>query len=136
MSCACNTGGPVVAAARRMDKILVVDDEAELTDLIALFLDDGDMDILTAGDGMEALTIAHEEHPRLVLTDVMMPRMDGVELCRRLHEDPGTRDTVVLLMTAARQFEIGECDAAGLLRKPFDMGALSETVHRYLSTAA
>ena len=46
-----------------MDKILVVDDEAELTDLIAQFLDDGDMDILTAGDGVEALTIALEEHP-------------------------------------------------------------------------
>ena len=66
----------------------------------------------------------------------MMPHMNGVELCRRLHEDPETHDTVVLLMTATRQFELGECDAAGLIRKPFDMGELSETVHRYLGTAA
>ena len=116
-----------------MDTILVVDDEAEMTDLIALFLAEDDLDVLTAGDGQEALTIALREHPQLVLTDVMMPRMGGVELCRRLQEDPGTRDTVVLLMTAAGQFEMGEWGAAGLLRKPFDMGRLSEIVHRHLS---
>jgi CheY-like chemotaxis protein len=118
-----------------MDKILVVDDESDMTELIALFLDEEDMDILTAGDGVEALNIALEEHPRLVLTDIMMPRMSGVELCRKLHEDPSTRGTVVLLMTAGGQIELGECNAVGLIRKPFDLRTLSETVHRYLGAA-
>ena len=118
-----------------MDKILVVDDEAGMTELIALMLDEEDVDVLTAGDGFEALGIARAQHPQLVLTDVMMPRMNGVELCRRLHEDPETRNTVVLLMTATEQFEMAECSAAGLIRKPFDLGSLSEIVHRHLVAA-
>ena len=119
-----------------MDTILVVDDETEMTELIAMMLDEDELTVLTAGDGQEALTIALREHPQLVLTDIMMPRMNGVELCRRLQEDPGTRDTVVLLMTAAGQFETGDCGAVGLLRKPFDLDGLSETVRRHLGTAS
>lgn len=115
-----------------MDTILVVDDETEMTVLIAMMLDEDDLTVLTAGDGLEALTIARKEHPQLVLTDVMMPRMNGVELCRRLQEDPDTHGIIVLLMTAAGQFEMGECGAAGLLRKPFDLDGLSKTVHGYL----
>ncbi len=115
-----------------MDTILVVDDEAEMTELIAMMLDEDELTVLTAGDGLEALAIARKEHPGLVLTDVMMPRMNGVELCRKLHEDPSTRGTVVLLMTAAGQFEMGECGAVGLLRKPFDLDGLFETVHGFL----
>ena len=118
-----------------MEKILVVDDEAGIADLIAMILDDDQVAVLTAGDGLEALGVAREEHPQLVLTDVMMPRMNGVELCRRLHEDPQTRDIVVVLMTAAREFELGQCSAVGLIRKPFDLGDLSDTVHRYLGAA-
>jgi CheY-like chemotaxis protein len=119
-----------------MDTILVVDDETEMTELIAMMLDEDELTVLTAGDGQEALTIALREHPQLVLTDIMMPRMNGVELCRRLQEDPDTRDTVVLLMTAAGQFEMGECSPVGLLRKPFDLDGLSETVRRHLGTAS
>ena len=119
-----------------MDTILVVDDETEMTELIAMMLDEDELTVLTAGDGLEALAIALREHPQLVLTDIMMPRMNGVELCRRLQEDPDTRDTVVLLMTAAGQFEMGECSPVGLLRKPFDLDGLSETVRRHLGTAS
>lgn len=115
-----------------MDKILVVDDEAEIAELIAMILDEEDIDVLTAGDGPEALGIALEEHPWMVLTDIMMPRMNGVELCRRLHEAPQTQDTVVLLMSAAGKVDPGECNAVGLIRKSFDLHTLSETVHRYL----
>ena len=119
-----------------MDTILVVDDETEMTQLIAMMLDEDELTVLTAGDGLEALTIARKEHPGLVLTDVMMPRMGGVELCRRLQEDPDTHGTVVLLMSAAGQIELGECSPVGLLRKPFDLDGLSETVHRHLGTAS
>jgi two-component system alkaline phosphatase synthesis response regulator PhoP len=119
-----------------MDKILVVDDEAEIAELISMILGEEDLDVLTAGDGLEAFGIALEEHPRLVLRDVMMPRMDGVELCRRLQEASQIQDTVVLLMSAAGQIDLGECNAVGLIRKPFDLGDLSDTVHRQLGNAA
>ncbi len=62
----------------------------------------------------------------------MMPRMNGVELCRRLRGDPSTRDTVVLLMTAAGQMDLSGCGAAGQIRKPFDFEDLADTVHRHL----
>jgi CheY-like chemotaxis protein len=116
-----------------MDKILVVDDEADMTELIAMVLDGEDMAVLTASDGVEALGIAREERPRLVLTDIMMPHMDGVELCRRLREEPGTRDTAVLLMSAARRMDTSGCCAVGMIRKPFDLQELSDTVRRHLS---
>ncbi len=88
--------------------------------------------ILVAYDGLEALAIVREERPRLVLTDMMMPRMDGVELCRRLHGDPETRGTVVLLMSAARRVDPEEYGAAGLIRKPFELDDLVATVCRHL----
>ena len=112
--------------------MLVVDDEPGIVELVAMVLDDDRVAVLTAGDGVEALAIAHEERPKLVITDIMMPRMNGVELCERLRADPETQDTVVLLMSAAREFELGECGAVGLLSKPFDLGDLADTVHRHL----
>ena len=118
-----------------MDTILVVDDDIHIAEVIALFLEEEGLVVLTAGDGQEALRVARAEHPRLVLTDVMMPRMDGIELCRRLHGDPTTRATVVLLMSAAVVTDPSGCGAEGVLRKPFDLDALSQTVHRYLGAA-
>ncbi len=116
-------------------KVLVVDDDAMIVELIALILEDEGIDVLTAGDGLEALRIAREEHPKLVLTDVMMSRMNGLELCRRLRGDPSTSATVVLLMTAVARINLSGCGAAGLILKPFDLGDLSDTVHRHLRAA-
>ena len=115
-----------------MDTILVVDDDVHIAEVIALFLEEEGLVVLTAGDGQEALMIAREERPRLVLTDVMMPRMDGIELCRRLHGDPTTRATVVLLMSAVVRRDLSGCGAAGLVHKPFGFEDLAETVHRHL----
>lgn len=119
-----------------MDKVLVVDDDAHIVEVIAEFLEDDGLTVLTARNGQEALTIALREHPRLVLTDIMMPRMGGVELCRRLREEPGTRDTAVLLMSVVVRTDLSGCGAAGLIRKPFDLHDLARTVHRHLSTAS
>ena len=115
-----------------MDTILVVDDEAHIAQVIALLLAEEGLVVLTAGDGQEALTIALEEQPRLVLTDVMMPRMDGLELCRRLRDDPATSATVVLLMSAAVVTDPSGCGATGVIRKPFELDDLVMTVRRHL----
>ena len=118
-----------------MDKVLVVDDDAVVAELIALMFEEEGVHALIAGDGLEALTIAHEERPQLVLTDVTMPGMDGVELCRQLRRDPGTSAMVVLLMSAAVDTDPSGCGADGVIRKPFDIEDLVETVHRHLTVA-
>jgi CheY-like chemotaxis protein len=118
-------------------KVLVVDDEPEMVELVSMVLDDGRVEILTAYDGLEALGIAREERPKLVLTDIIMPRMDGVDLCRQPQGDgdPITRGTVVLLMSAAQRMDLSGCGAVGFLRKPFDIHDLSGTVYRHLGSA-
>lgn len=117
-----------------MDKVLVVDDDAHVLEVVVLLLEAEGLAVLTAGDGLEALTIAQKEQPRLVLADIMMPRMDGVELCSRLRGDPSTSAMVVLLMSAAPRADASGCGAAGVIQKPFDLEALAQAVHRYLGT--
>ena len=112
-----------------------MDDEACIVEFLALFLVDEGLTVLTAGSGREALVIALAEHPDLVLTDVMMPRMSGVELCRLLRGDPATSAMVVLLMSAAVVIDPSGCGSNGVIPKPFDLDVLSETVHRYLRAA-
>ena len=123
---------PALLKSACMDKPLVVDDERE----IALVFGADDLTVLTAGDGIAALEIAREEHLRLVLTDVMRPRMGGVELCRRLWETPEIRDTAVLLMSVARRMDVSGCDPVGVIRKPFDLGSLVDTVRRHFVTSS
>ena len=121
---------------RDMKKILVVDDEAEIVELISMVLEDGDYFVLSAYDGEQALEIVREERPDLVLSDVMMPRLDGRELCKRIRSDPSTEATVVILMSAIHRIDPGECAADELIRKPFDITAVTETVDRYLAKTA
>ena len=115
-----------------MGTILVADDEPEILELIEMILGGNGLHILTAHDGLEALEIAREQRPHLVLADVMMPRMGGIELASRLREDPETRDTVVLLMSAGRHIDVGASGAQELVRKPFDILRLSEMVRHHV----
>ncbi len=119
-----------------MSTVLVVDDEAELVELVSMVLEDGEVTVLTAYDGERALEIVREEHPDLVLTDVMTPRMGGLELTSLVLSNPDTRDTIVLLMTAGRLPIWEASGAAGMISKPFDIGDLVEMVHRHLDSAA
>jgi len=119
-----------------MKKVLVVDDEMEIVELIWMVLASNDLNILTANDGLEALEIVREERPDLVLTDIMMLRMGGIQLTSLLLGHLATRDTVVLLMSAARQVDLDASGARGLIRKPFDLDTLIETVHHHLEIAA
>ena len=80
--------------------ILLVDDEEDLLDLLAYALQREGFDVLTAQDGAEALRIARAERPDLVVLDIMMPKMDGLETCQRLREDAALRLTPILMLTA------------------------------------
>src|ERR1700690_4160290 len=81
-------------------RILVVDDVEVNVRLLEAKLSAEYFNVLTAYDGFAALKLAHEGRPDIILLDVMMPRLDGFEVCRRLKADPETRDIPVVMVTA------------------------------------
>jgi len=86
-------------------RVLVVDDEEDLVELLRYNLEREGLMVLEARDGAEALAVARRENPDLVVLDVMMPRMDGLEACRTIREDPVLRRTPVLMLTARGEEE-------------------------------
>jgi len=84
-------------------KILIVDDEPQGAELLEAYLSGPDYDVEIASDGDEAIRKVREFKPDLVLLDVMMPKISGFEVCKRLKADPATRDIVVLMITALDQ---------------------------------
>ncbi|MCC8061986.1 MAG: response regulator transcription factor [Rikenellaceae bacterium] len=81
-------------------RVLIVDDEADILEFIRYNLKKEGYEVFTAADGMEAMKVAAEVSPHLVLLDVMMPNMDGMETCRRLRRMPQTEDAVIAFLTA------------------------------------
>jgi two-component system, OmpR family, alkaline phosphatase synthesis response regulator PhoP len=90
--------------------ILVVDDNEHNLELIQAYLEDLNCRIRTARDGLEALKSVEEEHPDMILLDVMMPRMSGFQACSRIKSNPQTRDIPVLMITALN--EVGDVERA------------------------
>ena len=84
-------------------RVLIVDDQAELRLLLMLTLGSGDLELSEATNGPEALAACAASPPDIVLLDVMMPGMDGYEVCRRIKADARLAATTVVLMTAADQ---------------------------------
>ena len=84
--------------------ILVVDDNQENLELLQAYLEAIDCETLAASDGPEALDIINRSAPDLVLLDVMMPKMSGFEVCRRMKNDPKTGDIPVIMVTALNEF--------------------------------
>jgi DNA-binding response OmpR family regulator len=76
-----------------VSRILAVDDEPHILKLVAFSLKAGGFEVIEASDGLSALEIAEAEQPDLILMDVMMPVLDGFEACRRLKENPATKDS-------------------------------------------
>ena len=84
-----------------MSTILLVDDEPEMLELFTEILEMMDYRVVKAHDGQEALAIARERHPDLVVTDWMMPRMTGLELCHRLRRDEQLRDVPIIMHSSS-----------------------------------
>ncbi|MBN1146791.1 MAG: response regulator [Anaerolineales bacterium] len=87
------------------DKILVVDDDLDTLRLVGLMLERQGYQIVAASSGEQSLTLAKKEHPDLILLDLMMPDIDGVEVARRLRADPETQDILIIMFTAKGQTE-------------------------------
>ena len=84
--------------------VLVVDDNQQNRELLQAYLEDIDCQAVPAQDGPEALAIIAKNPPDLILLDVMMPRMSGFEVCRRIKNDPKTSDIPVIMVTALNEF--------------------------------
>ena len=84
-------------------RILIAEDQPEGLELLEAYLDAADYDIETAADGEDALKKVQSFHPELILLDVMMPRISGFEVCKRLKSAPETRGIVILMITALDQ---------------------------------
>jgi CheY-like chemotaxis protein len=91
-------------------RILLVDDNQQNLELMQAYLETLPCRLTTARDGVEAIEAIHREKPDLLLLDVMMPKMSGFEVCRKLKADPATRDIVVIMVTALH--EVGDHERA------------------------
>ncbi len=119
--------------------ILVVDDEEDIRELVALNLDREGYTVLTCETGEQALALARAKEPDLVLLDLMLPGIDGLEVCKRLKADPARRRVPVVMLTAKGEesdivagLELGADD---YVTKPFSGKVLVARVRRLLRKA-
>ena len=124
------------------DKILIADDEAYIRLLIAQTLEDlpgGEAEILTAEDGAAALDLIRRERPALVFLDVMMPQINGYEVCRAVKQDELLSSTYIVILTAkGQEFDRQRGREAGadvFITKPFDPDELLELAAAALKRA-
>jgi DNA-binding response OmpR family regulator len=114
-------------------KILVVDDDRATLLLLGGRLVKEGYRVLTAADGEEAWAAAQRERPDLVISDMLLPRMDGISLCRKIKENPDLASTRVILATAvfkqaAFRAEARASGADEFIEKPFDMDIILSRV--------
>jgi two-component system, OmpR family, alkaline phosphatase synthesis response regulator PhoP len=124
-------------------KILIVDDEPHIRRLIEQTLEDLEdegVELLTASNGQEALDMIQAEHPQLVFLDVMMPKMNGYEVCSTVKNELGFKDIYIVMLTAKGQ-ELDkqkgqEVGADVYMTKPFDPDEILEKSQKVLGLSA
>jgi CheY-like chemotaxis protein len=120
--------------------ILVADDESHILHVVSLKLRNAGFRVLTARDGQEALEMAQQSHPDLLITDYHMPQLSGLELCQRLKQDAGTCNIPAIMLTArGYHLEPTDTEQSGILRmlsKPFSPRQLLTTVNEVLEGKA
>jgi len=116
------------------EKILVVDDEWELRNLLTEFLTGEGYDVIQASNGEQALELAEKEEPQVILLDVKMPGIDGIEVCRRLKEEDKTRFIPIIMVTALEDRDVDAFveGADDFVTKPFSLVELSFRVKSML----
>ncbi len=119
-------------ATMKQARILAIDDDRQILELLKDSLERADYEVLTAGDGQEGLEIIRGEHPDVVISDIMMPKVDGFELTRRLRSDPIVGSTLLMILSARadeadklRGLELGADD---YMTKPFGPRELAARV--------
>ena len=124
-------------------KVLIIEDDRSVAEVLAYNLKQAGYEVLLARDGPDGLQQAQLKGPDLVILDLMLPLVDGLEVCRRLRSDPSTQDVLILMLTARAEeadqvigFSMGADD---YVTKPFSVKVLLERIKalkRRLATAA
>lgn len=112
-----------------LSRVMIVEDEEDIQKVLRMSLQYcGVQEVVTANSGEDCLARVHDALPDLILLDVTMPKLDGIETCRRLKQDPQTRGIPVIFLSAMAQASDRkrglDAGAAGYLTKPFDPVAL------------
>ena len=125
-----------MAEAQSRSRILIADDNAVNVELLEAFLSGGDYDIAIAVDGKDTLDKVASFRPHLILLDVMMPKLSGFEVCKKLKDDPATKEIMILMVTALN--ELGDIERAvqagtdDFLSKPVNKLELTKRVDNML----
>ncbi len=118
-------------------KVLIVEDEESLLKLESILLISKGFDVKGVSNGRAALESVAEEKPDLILLDIMLPEIDGFEVCRQIKSDPSTRQIPVIMLTAKKSREDmvrGEkVGADWYITKPFKSAMVIETIQRFLA---
>lgn len=118
-------------------KVLIVDDEAFIREMVRVKLGFCGIDTIEGSNGLEGLEQAVRAKPDLILLDIMMPKMDGIELCLRLKSNPDTSRIPVIMLTARGERSAKErSEALGVkdyLTKPFSLQVLADRILEILS---
>ncbi len=117
-------------------RILIADDNPTNIELLEAYLSDLDCEIMVATDGRDTLDKVATFQPHLILLDIMMPKLSGFEVCKKIREDPATREIMILMVTALNEpGDIERAVAAGcddFLSKPVNKLELNKRVENML----
>lgn len=136
-----NRMAPVESIPATKHTVLLVDDNAQNLELLQIYMEGlRDVRVLTATNGIEAMNSVAEDPPDLILLDIMMPKMSGFEVCKRLKSDPKTRDIIIVMVTALNETadveRAAECGTDDYISKPIDRAAFIDLVRNLLTTRA
>ncbi|MBN2557637.1 MAG: response regulator [Clostridia bacterium] len=119
-----------------MKKILIIDDEKNILNSVAMYLGGHNFEVIKSMEGLQGINIAKEQKPDLILLDLVLPDMDGYLVCRALKESSGISDIPVIVFSAKCQKEdikrASDCGASDFITKPFEPKNLLDVVNKYL----
>jgi len=127
-----------MAVEPKRQTVLIVEDNEQNLELLQVYLEDlPAVRVVTATNGLEAMERIKEDSPDLVLLDIMMPKMSGFEVCKRIKADPRTREITVVMVTALNETSdierAAECGTDDYLSKPVDRKAMVNLVRSLLA---